>query len=91
MADDPDIPGEFETEEVFEGEPEEIFEEDDSENHTSARASSETRINDALQSLPLFEDLFLRMQALNLDIVDGYIEEVEGQLLREYMEIEQHL
>jgi hypothetical protein len=47
-----------------------------------------TQIKDALQKLPLFEDLFLGMQALNLDIVDGYLEHLETELLREYMEIE---
>src|ERR1035441_1404846 len=47
-----------------------------------------TQIKDALQKLPLFEDLFLGIQAQNLDIVDGYLEHLETELLREYMEIE---
>jgi hypothetical protein len=50
--------------------------------------TAETSIKDALQSLPLFDDLFLSMQALNLDIVDGFIEQMETDLLREYMELE---
>jgi len=45
-------------------------------------------IRDALQILPLFDDLFLRMQALNLEIVDAYMEDLEAELLHEYIEIE---
>ncbi|SRR5712692_2017564 len=42
----------------------------------------------ALQSLPLFDDLFLSMQALNLGMVHEFLLEIEGDLLRELLEIE---
>jgi hypothetical protein len=42
-------------------------------------------IHDALRELPLFDDLFLGMQAMNVDLVDGILEEWESQLLREYV------
>ena len=50
--------------------------------------SPHVRITDALQNLPMFDDLFLKMQAMNLEIVDSYIEDLEMDLLREYIEIE---
>jgi hypothetical protein len=43
------------------------------------------RLNEVLRELPLLDDLFLGMQAMNVDLVDGYLEELEAQLLREYM------
>jgi|SRR3990167_3891350 len=46
------------------------------------------RLSDVLQGFPLFEDLFLRMQALNLEVVDYFLRDSEAGLLREYMEIE---
>jgi hypothetical protein len=45
----------------------------------------EPRLNDVLRELPLLNDLFLGMQAMNVDLVDGYLEELEAQLLQEYM------
>jgi hypothetical protein len=45
-----------------------------------------TTISQALQTLPLFDDLFLRMQAMNLDVVDAFLTEQEAGLLAEYME-----
>jgi hypothetical protein len=64
-----------------------LFQESDEQNDGDDEPPK-TQIKDALQNLPLFEDLFLGMQALNLDLVDGYLEILEAQLLREYMEIE---
>ncbi len=44
---------------------------------------------DALQSLPMLgDDLYLRMQAFNLGVVDGFLMNAERELLREYMETE---
>lgn len=45
----------------------------------------EPRLNEVLRELPLLDDLFLGMQAMNVDLVDGYLEELEAQLLQEYM------
>ncbi|MBW1992989.1 MAG: hypothetical protein JRI77_00905 [Deltaproteobacteria bacterium] len=43
----------------------------------------------AIQSLPMLEDdPYLRMQALNLDVVDNLLEQMESQLLDESMETE---
>jgi hypothetical protein len=42
----------------------------------------------ALQSLPLFDDLFLSMQAMNLGMVHEFLLEIEGDLLRELLELE---
>lgn len=42
-------------------------------------------LTEALQSLPLLEDdLYLRMQAFNLGIVDQLLKDMEGQLLSEH-------
>jgi hypothetical protein len=49
---------------------------------------AQPRLSDVLRELPLCDEVFLGMQALNLDIVDGYLEELEADLLREYIEIE---
>lgn len=46
------------------------------------------RIRDALQSLPVLDDVYLRMQALNIDLVDAYLSNMEHCLLQEYLEIE---
>lgn len=48
----------------------------------------ETRIRDVLKSLPIFDDLYLGMQAMNIDLVDAYLANMELNLLKEYMEIE---
>lgn len=42
----------------------------------------------ALLELPLFDELFLRMQATNISIVDGIIEPMETDLLRELIDTE---
>jgi len=46
------------------------------------------RIRDALEALPVLDDLYLRMQAMNIDLVDAYLPGMESDLLKEYMEIE---
>jgi len=48
----------------------------------------EVRIRDVLESLPVLEDLYLRMQAMNIDLVDAYLTDWEHSLLMEYMEKE---
>lgn len=48
----------------------------------------ERTILDSLRTLPLFENLFLNMQAQNIALVDSYLERIEGDLLREYIERE---
>ena len=45
-------------------------------------------IEEALEELPLFDDLYLHMQALNLDLVDRFLMDQEDALLLEYMENE---
>jgi hypothetical protein len=42
----------------------------------------------ALQSLPLFDDVFLSMQALNLGVVHEFLLQIESELLRELVELE---
>lgn len=46
------------------------------------------RIRDALESLPVLNDLYLRMQAMSIDLVDVYLSDMEHYLLEEYMRIE---
>ncbi len=46
------------------------------------------RIRDVLESLPVLEDLYLRMQAMNIDLVDAHLSDWETALLAEYMEKE---
>ncbi len=46
------------------------------------------RIRDALQSLPVLDDVYIRMQAMNIDMIDTYLSDLEQQLLQEYIEIE---
>jgi hypothetical protein len=45
----------------------------------------EPRLNEVLRELPLLDDLFLGMQAMNVELVDGYLEDLEAELLQEYM------
>lgn len=45
-------------------------------------------IEEALLSLPLFDNIYLRMQALNLALVDEFLMGLEQQLLDEYIELE---
>ena len=48
----------------------------------------EIGISEALRALPLCEELYLGMQAMNLGLVDDYLGQLEAELLNEYMEIE---
>jgi hypothetical protein len=45
-------------------------------------------IIDVLEKVPLFHDVFLNMQAMNIHLVDWYLEGMESQLLAEYNELE---
>ena len=45
----------------------------------------------ALQGLTLFRDTYLGMQAFNLAIVDGFLNDLEGQVLRRLFEEERTL
>lgn len=46
-------------------------------------------ISEALESLPLLaDDLYLKMQAMNLELVDASLEDLETKLWVEYMERE---
>jgi hypothetical protein len=49
------------------------------------RPPEEPRLSDRLRELPLLDDMFLGMQAMNVDLVDGYLEELEAELLQESM------
>jgi hypothetical protein len=49
---------------------------------------SPPRFRDVFSQLPMFEDLYMGMQAMNLDIVDDVLEQEEATLLREYIELE---
>ena len=46
-------------------------------------------LHEVLGKLPLFENVFLHMQAVNISIVDQYIEGLEEDLLREYLDSDQ--
>jgi hypothetical protein len=46
------------------------------------------QLHDVLRELPLLDDVFLGMQALNVHIVDVYLEQLETDLLLEYIERE---
>jgi hypothetical protein len=48
--------------------------------------AEEPRILDSLRELPLLDEVFLGMQAMNVDLVDAYLEGWEEQLLQEYMQ-----
>lgn len=53
------------------------------------RSEDDRVLGSLLRSLPLFDsDLYLGMQATNLEIVDGILRDMEAQLLAEYMEEE---
>ena len=45
-------------------------------------------IAQALRTLPLCDELYLGMQAMNIEIVDGFLDHQEAHLLSEYMEKE---
>jgi hypothetical protein len=51
-------------------------------------ARDERTLLDALRDLPLLDEVFLGMQAMNVALVDSYLEVWETQLLQEYMERE---
>ncbi len=45
-------------------------------------------IADVLERLPLFDNISLRMQAQNIELVDNFIEQLEAELLAEYEKFE---
>jgi len=47
-----------------------------------------SRIHRMFRELPLFDDVYLNMQAMNIAMIDTFITEQEYALLREYIEIE---
>ncbi len=53
-----------------------------------ADSSSGVGIAEALRTLPLFDEPYLHMQAMNLDIIDRFLLDQERHLLHEYMELE---
>jgi hypothetical protein len=48
----------------------------------------DVQLHDVLRELPLLDEVFLGMQALNVHVVDGYLEQLERELLGEYIERE---
>lgn len=50
--------------------------------------SSTVGIAEALRTLPLLDELYLHMQAMNLEIVDRFLTDQEARLLHEYLELE---
>ncbi len=54
------------------------------EGESDGEEEERPRIDEVLKSLPLLDDLYVGMQAMNLTIVDSMIEEMEGDLLAEY-------
>jgi hypothetical protein len=46
------------------------------------------RIMTVFRSFVLFDELYLHMQAMNIAVVDGFLLDIERDLLREYIEIE---
>ena len=48
----------------------------------------EESIFQSLRGLLLFDDIFLQMQARNIDLVDSYLRDLEKSLLNEYEELE---
>src|SRR5882724_2907778 len=54
----------------------------------AVKADGAVGLAQALQSLPLFTDTYLNMQAINLDLIDQFIEHQETRLLHEYFEKE---
>src|SRR2546426_2598687 len=45
-------------------------------------------IHEVLWEFPLFDNLYMSMQAQNISVVDVYLEDLESQLLMEYLETE---
>jgi hypothetical protein len=58
------------------------------EDESDGEEEERPRIDEVLKSLPLLNDLYVGMQAMNLTIVDSMIEEMEGDLLAEYIHLE---
>ena len=52
------------------------------------QAGVRTTLSETLRELPLLDDLFLAMQALNIELVDDHLKELETDLLRKYIELE---
>src|SRR5688500_9927863 len=48
----------------------------------------QAELHNVLRELPLLDEVFLGMQALNIHLVDGYLEQLEAELLQEYIERE---
>lgn len=48
----------------------------------------DAQLHEVLRELPLVDEVFLGMQALNIHVVDGYLEQLEADLLQEYIEPE---
>ncbi len=46
----------------------------------------DVQLHEVLRGLPLLDEVFLGMQAMNVDVVDAYLEELEARLLQEYIE-----
>jgi hypothetical protein len=57
-------------------------------NHKTVMASSSISFADLEWNLPLFEDLFLSMHGQNVMLVDFYLQDLERDLLKLYIEIE---
>ena len=57
----------------------------DEEREEYVEHSPPIRIYEALRTLPLFDELYLGMQAMNIDLVDGFLVDWESRLLSEYM------
>lgn len=51
-------------------------------------SAHDAQLHDVLRGLPLLDEVFLGMQALNVHVVDGYLEQIEAELLQEYIERE---
>jgi hypothetical protein len=48
----------------------------------------DAQLHEVLRDLPLLDEVFLGMQALSVHVVDGYLEQLEEDLLAEYIELE---
>lgn len=57
-------------------------------NNFIQKYNSDISIDEALLSLPLFDNIYFRMQAINLSMVDDFLIDLENKLLTEYVEIE---
>ena len=56
--------------------------------HEAPPPDQSEALHDVLKSLPLMDDLFLRMQAQNIVMVNAHIIDVEKAMFRQYMEEE---